>query len=561
MSFTKKTQNQLANDTILGLKKVFLNLSKQTSSKLSFDSEKLSEEKYLENCHSHQSGYALCIYYILKSQVSYLYDNLTEGIEYSQKAEKLLPFITGKFQIAAHNFYQSLLLAVLYPEANLEEQKNYWKQLEANQQQMKIWADNCPENFWHKYFLVSAEMARITGKELEAMDLYDRAIESARKNEFIPNEALGNELAAKFWLEKGKQNIAKVYLMEAYYGYQLWGATRKVEDLEEKYPHLLSRGAVQASLITSSTTGTNADVLDLTTVIKASQALAGEIVLDKLLKNLMKIVLENAGAQKGFLILEKDGKWVIEAEGVVNSDEVRILQSIPIDFVDPDKQTPILPVAIVNYVARTKENVVLNDAVIEGQFTCAPYIVATQPKSILCTPLLHQGKLIALLYLENNLTTGAFTNERLEVLKILSSQGAISIQNAQLYVELRESERKLTQFLEAVPVGVFVVNSKGQPYYANQTAQKIAGKGIVPSATLDQLEDVYQAYLANTEQLYPSERGAIARALKGERTTIDDMEIRRPDRTIPLEFTATPIYDEQGEITYAIELLHKYFVV
>jgi predicted ATPase/GAF domain-containing protein len=490
LSFTQKTQNQIANDTILGLKNILLNLSKQTSGKLSFDHENLSEVKYLENCYSHQTAYALCLYYILKSQVFYLYDNLTEGIESSQKAEKLLPAITGKFQIAAHNFYQSLLLAAIYPEANAEDQKNYWQKLEANQQQMKIWADNCPENFWHKYLLVAAEMARITGKDLEAMDLYDRAIESASLNEFIPNEILGNELAAKFWLEKGKENIAKVYLMEAYYGYQLWGATRKVEDLEEKYSHLWS------------TTDTNPDVLDLTTVIKASQALAGEIVLDKLLKKLMKIVLENAGAQTGCLILEKKGQLLIEATSAWNEDEVIVHQSTLV------KSLQQLPLSVINYVERTREDVVLTNASGEGRFTTDAYIIKNQPKSILCTPIIHKDELIGMLYLENNLTAGAFTPDRLEVLKLLSSQAAISIENAKLYEEMTVLNKNLQEEIsDRISAEEALRESKEElAEYSRTLEQKVSERTLELSQTLEILKATQAELLFENELLRSAEQ-------------------------------------------------------
>ena len=211
-----------------------------------------------------------------------------------------------------------------------------------------------------------------------------------------------------------------------------------------------------------------------------------------------------------------------------------------------------LPISVINYVARTRENMVSTDATSEGIFTTDTYIIKNQPKSILCTPIIHQSQLIGLLYLENNLIIGAFTPDRLEVLKLLSSQAAISIQNAQLYIALRESEKRLAQFLEAVPVGVFVTDANGKPYYANQTAQQILGKGIVPKVTSAQLAEVYQVYQAGTEQLYPTELQPILRALKGENTTIDDMTIHQGNKVIPLEVSATPIFDEKGEIVYAI---------
>ncbi len=221
----------------------------------------------------------------------------------------------------------------------------------------------------------------------------------------------------------------------------------RLEALEFEYPQFLmdtnDRKENQSINKTESTGGINPQELDLMTVTKASQVLASEIKLDQLLAKLMKTVIENGGAQKGFLILEKDRKWVIEAEGTVDSDDVTLLRSLPIDSVDGDKQIPILAVAIINYVVRTQENVVLGNATVEEQFIRDPYIVATQPKSILCTPLLHQGKLSGILYLENNLTTEAFTSDRIEVLRILSAQAAISIENARLYGQLEDYNRNL----------------------------------------------------------------------------------------------------------------------
>ncbi len=217
-----------------------------------------------------------------------------------------------------------------------------------------------------------------------------------------------------------------------------------------------------------STSGSQSgEALDFASVMKASQAISGEIVLDKLLASLMKILIENAGAQTGFLILEKAGQWAIEASGEVDADRITVLQSIPIDN--------RLPASIVNYVARTRETVVKNDAANQGKFTLDPYIKAHKTKSILCAPLINQGQLGGIVYLENNLTTGAFTPDRLEIIQLLSGQAAIAIANAKLYAEVKESEGRLTQFLEAMPVGVAIHSPTGQLHYANQTAQQLLG--------------------------------------------------------------------------------------
>ncbi|HLP87334.1 MAG TPA: AAA-like domain-containing protein [Nostocaceae cyanobacterium] len=317
----------------------------------------------------------------------------------------------------------------------------------------------------------------------------------------------------------------------------------------------------------SSYNSRNPEFLDLITVFKASQVLASEIVLSQLLDKLIKILIENAGAQRGFLLLKKNGQLLIEASGVVGQNGITVLQSIPIE------NSQDLSVGVVNYVQRTHESLVLNDAITEEIFITDSYIQNKFPKSILCTPIINQGQLIGILYLENNLTTGAFTSDHLEILKLLSSQAAISIKNAQLYEEmnalnldlkqeiahrqqaeeaLRESERKLAQLLEAVPVGIFVVDLDGKPHYANQHAIQIIGKDVEHDATISDLSNIYQIYLAETKQICPVEQLPIIQALKGKCVNVDNIEIHRINQIIPLEVSATPIFDEQGQITYAI---------
>ncbi|MEG4960165.1 MULTISPECIES: ATP-binding sensor histidine kinase [unclassified Microcoleus] len=446
LHFCHHTKNLWAIDIIIANKIAILNLMGEE--------DEVSEKQHLENFNDRKSMAALCEFYVLKAQSFYLYEQYSEALSASDRASEIIDYLMGHISSSHHNFYRSLILTALYPAVSESEQKDYWQELEANQKQIKIWADNCSENFAHKFWLVAAEMARISGRDLEAMDLYDRAIADAREHDFIQNEALAAELAAKFWLAKGKEEFAQIYLTKAHYGYQVWGAKRKVENFEKKYPQLLARTSAKTatktklSQTTTATTSNNlGDTLDLATVMKASQAISGEIVLSKLLERLMKIAIENAGAQKGFLILEKAGNWALEAEGSVKEDEVSVLRSLPLNPKAASGEIPKLASAIANYVIRTQENVVLNNATQEGQFTRDPYIAATQPKSILCTPLLHQGKLTGILYLENNLTEGAFTTDRLELLKVLSAQIAISIENAQLYNNLQEFNQNLEQLV------------------------------------------------------------------------------------------------------------------
>jgi predicted ATPase/GAF domain-containing protein/tRNA A-37 threonylcarbamoyl transferase component Bud32 len=564
LSFCKKTNNFLGSELIKGLQLTLNDLTEIQTDRLGLQFDRVSELHVLEN---DRLPHIICIYQIFKSQVLYLHDRPEAALTCARSAQMLLTWISAQYFVSEHNFYYSLILAALYPTAAAAQQQQYWEQLVANQQQMQIWADHCPENFRHKYLLVAAEMARISGNWPEAMDLYDRAINSASANEFIQNEALANELAAKFWLGRSKPEFAQIYLKSAYQGYQLWGAHRKVADLEARYPQWLSAspaGIHNMQILTSLTSATStSEAIDLAAVIKASQAISSEIDLDKLLAKLMRIAIENAGAQIGFLLLPVGGdleagdrQWAIAAQGHADDEQITVERQVLVDA----PQIGMVSMAIVNYVARTHESIVLNDAAREGQFTRDPYILATQPKSILCAPLLvgaaagnePSGKLRGILYLENNSTAGAFTPQRLAVLKLLSSQAAISLQNAQFYIAVHENERRLSQFLDAVPVGIAILAADGQLYYANQTAQTLLGEGIGAADPPDRLPAIDQFYQAGTDRPYLAQNMPIVRALQGERATVDDIEIRQAERMIPIEMCGTPVFDDNGRTIYGI---------
>ncbi|HBE19223.1 MAG TPA: serine/threonine protein kinase, partial [Cyanobacteria bacterium UBA11367] len=391
-------------------------------------------------------------FYFLKLLLFYLFKNNEKAVEYAELAATQIDGVVGLLFVAEHNFYYSLALLAQYPHLSKSEQEQCLNQVTKNQEIMEKWAFHAPSNFQHKYDLVEAEKARVLRQIVLAMGLYDLAIQGAKKQGYTHEEALSNELAGEFYLSLGRQKIAKTYLTEAHYGYTCWGATAKIQDLESRYPQLIAQNydkETSHNTLTSITTSFgNSGVLDFRTAIKASQALSCEIELAKLLNKLMKIVIENAGAQTGLLILEKDGQLFIEAAGAIDKDEVVVRQSTPVETED------ILPLSAINYVARTKENVVLNNATTEGLFTTDPYITSQQPKSILCTPIVNQGKFIGLIYLENNLTAGAFTPERIEVLNILSSQIAISLENALLLENLTLAKEQLEDYSHTLELKV-----------------------------------------------------------------------------------------------------------
>ncbi|MEG4234505.1 AAA family ATPase [Microcoleus sp. Pol11C3] len=416
------------------------NLLDKNSDKYHLLGENFNEEELLPGMEFSNNGTLLYAYYVGKMILSYLFKEPDQTVLSAHLALKYAATGAGLMHMSIYNFYHSLALLALYPKASPKEPEKYLSVVAANQEKMKTWAFHAPSNFQHKYDLVEAEKARVLGQPLEASDYYDRAIAGAKEQGYLQEEALANELAAEFYFSRDKDKIARIYLTDAYYGYSRWGALAIIKDLEARYPQIFSRIAkpeTQRSQVTMTTTSTGSGgSLDLATVIKASQALSGEIVLSKLLAKLMKIAIENAGAQSGIFILQKSDNLLIEAYGTVDSD-VEVLQTIPVE------KSQQLPISLINYVARTHENVVLNDASCEGTFTADSYIVNQKPKSVLCTPIIHQGKLTGIFYLENNLTIGAFTPDRLEVLQLLSSQAAISIENARLYNDLAEANATL----------------------------------------------------------------------------------------------------------------------
>ncbi|MBW4681165.1 MAG: AAA family ATPase [Microcoleus vaginatus WJT46-NPBG5] len=425
-----------------------LNFQGKAADKYVLIGESFDESQMLPRLIEAKTGTVLFVFYVAKTILLYQFKDVEAAIKSAALASEQAGSAFGFIQVAILNFYHSLALLAHYRQASSLEQPEYLAQVEANQKNMKHWAHQAPMNFQHKYDLIEAEKARVLKEIVAAMELYDRAIQGARKQGYIQEEALAYEQAAEFYLELGREEIAQSYMTKAHYCYIRWGAKAKVEDLELRYPHFISRmfatnkTNIQATTITvSGSARSSVAALDLSTVMKASQAISGEIVLDKLLAQLMKILVENAGAQKGFLILVQDNQLLLEASYLSELEQILVRQSMPMEACH------YLPSTVIKYVERTRSDVVLANAACEGKFITDPYIVLNQLKSVLCVPILNQGKLVGILYLENNLTTGTFTPDRLELLRLLSSQAAISLENAILYARLEEKVKDRTQDL------------------------------------------------------------------------------------------------------------------
>ena len=442
----QKFKQEHALQWINELWQTVLNLMGRAKNPCYLIGEVYDESKILRLDSKANDSYLVSNLYISKLMLCYLFEEEQQSLDNCGLAERYIDAAIGSPSVPVFYFYDSLARLRAYHSYFKSQQITFYRKVQSNQKKMKKWAHHAPMNYLHKYYLVEAERYRILGKTKQAMDYYDRAIALAKENQYIQEEALAYELAAKFYLSQGKELIARTYLQEAHYRYLRWGALAKVKDLENRYPKLLTKSetSLSANSITSvtSTSGNqNNEILDLATVIKASQAISGEIVLEQLLMKLMKILLQNTGAQTGYLILEQGGRFAIEASGTVETDSITVLQSLPMES--------RVPISIVNYVARSRESVICNNASVQGKFNTNPYIQQHQPKSILCTPLINQGKLISIVYLENHLTVGAFTPQRIEIVNVLSSQAAISIENAKLYAEVRQNESRLLQLNQA----------------------------------------------------------------------------------------------------------------
>jgi predicted ATPase/signal transduction histidine kinase len=450
LKFAEQTQNQSVKDMLLACQLAIANLQSAQCNSLNFRTKTLDESQFLTGCQERSSSAGIGFYLVFKAQILYLYDRPLDALQCIQQAESLLQYFPGCISLAAFNFYHSLILAARYPDATADDQKADWQQLKTNQQQLQIWAKNCPENFLHQSLLVQAEMARLSDQPLTAIDLYDQAIDLAKDNKFVQDCALANELAAKSWLAQGKEKFAQLYLIEAYCGYQNWGARAKLKDLDRRYPQLLnefhnppsdSSSTDQTLSIThiSSTSTSSSQVLDLAAILKASQAISQEIQLDRLLETLMSVVLESAGAQKGTLLLQTDCDLAIVSQAISQTAGITILDSVPVTL------DQAVPMSLIHYVSRTQKKLLIHDAAIDAICATDPYVLDNQPKSILCFPIIYQSALFGIFYLENNQTTHAFTRDRLQVLFLLSSQIAVSLENAKLYETLQTANAALQE--------------------------------------------------------------------------------------------------------------------
>jgi predicted ATPase/signal transduction histidine kinase len=409
--------------------------------------------------------------YLAKATLFYLFKNHTEAWRYLQLAEPHQQASTGLLVVAIYYFYASLTLLALYDRVDPAQQATYLAIVDRNQSLLQQWAQLAPENFQHKYDLVATERSRVLGDWLAAMEGYDRAIQGARANGYLQEEAIANELAAEFYLSMGREMLVKPYMTEAYYCYSRWGAIAKVKALISHYAAFLPAYAKHpaSTLSGSGSLGTGSSIsgnLDFISLLNASQTITQTLDLEELLHRSLQIILQNAGAQRGALIMltssdaptsstqpfQGDYAIVAIAPDLPSSpgagDRNRINAAHPLPLADLAEDNAIACLGIVNYTLRTSESVIIDRAERDVQFGSHPYVQRYQPQSILCIPLVTQGQVLGAIYLENNATEGAFNDERVEILTLLSAQVAISLENASLYHSMETKVEARTQDLQ-----------------------------------------------------------------------------------------------------------------
>ncbi len=391
------------------------------------------------NLSLEESPFSMFCLYLIKLKLAYIFDKYSKAIVFAKSVEETMEAMPSIVGFAAGNFYSSLAKLAMFEKTR---QRKLLTQVVKNQKKMEFWAKHGPMNYLHKWHLVEAEKYRLLGKDSKAWYHYKKAIKGARENNYVNEEAIALELTARYFLRKEDEELAGHYMRQSYGAYARWGATAKLTHLKENYPELLIE-PLNFNISSFTTKSTNAyessktkhSELDMASLIRASHTLSSELELNTLISQLMKILLENAGAHQSFLLLpQNEEAWTVVAYCSV--DKEVSLENIPLEDAKNN-----LPISLIRFVIRTREHIVLSNAS-ESDYQQDSYIKLNKPKSVMSLPLMYQGNLVGVVYLENNLAVGAFSEDRVELLTLLSTQAAISLQNASLLSEVKD---KVTQ--------------------------------------------------------------------------------------------------------------------
>jgi predicted ATPase/signal transduction histidine kinase/CheY-like chemotaxis protein len=551
LAFARKIRFGLVTDIITGQLRLIRTLRGLTPAFNSFNDAQFDEERFEAHFEADpRLALPSCWYWIRKLQARFHAGEYESAIDAELQAQRLLWTSPSFFEVAEYHFYAALARAAHCGAISTEQRSPHREALDAHHRQLEIWAHHCPENFGTRHALISAEIARLEGRELDAERLYEESIQLARKNGFVHNEGIASELAARFYAARAFETIAQAYLRKARYCYLRWGADGKVRQLDESHPQLEAQPPAPPS---TATIGASVEQLDLTTVVRVSQAVSGEIVLEKLIDTLMRTALEHAGAQRGLLIVPYGGEHRIEAEANTSG------ASIAVRFRQASVSAADLPASVLHYVARTHESVILDDALAPNPFSADEYIQRNRVRSALCLPLIKQAALIGVLYLENNLTPHVFTPARNAVLRLIASQAAISLENAYLYTNLKQENSERRRAVEALRrsdvylaqaqavshTGSFGWNAATDELYWSAETFRIYE--FDPSIPLD-LQRIVQ-------QTHPQDKDLLERAIERARAEKKDFEMEyrlllRDGSIKHLQVVASALANESGGVEF-----------
>lgn len=492
LRFTTKTKNNLARSVVVAAYNVVLNLQGQSPGYASFDSDLISEKEMLADCETRGTSMAVCLFHLLQAHAFFLHGDYRQALAKISEAEKRIEYVSTTMSVAILPFIDAMTLSAMHSGVRELEAIGCWDRLLAHREAIAHWEQLCPNNFKAPSLLVQAEIARLEGRHIEAMRLYDSAIESATDTGFIPIDALANERAGRFWLTLEKPDFAKNYLERAHASYARWGARRKVERLAQEFPDLAPDRLASDDRAAGTDSRRWPQNLDLEAVIRMSQAIASELRLERLLATLVKLLIEAAGAQRALLFRAESDGLKLEAIGDVDSETPLVLESIAVD------DAKGFPKSVVNFVAQTNRELVLDDALSDEHYRNDPYVREKGLKSVLCLPFIQQQRLAGIVYLENRLATGVFTADRVGLVRVLAAEAAIAINNALLFgsVERKVEERtaelaKATRLAERARLTAEDANRAKSDFLANMSHELRTPLNAILGYTELMLDQIY----------------------------------------------------------------------
>ncbi|WP_166244999.1 protein kinase domain-containing protein [Paenibacillus turpanensis] len=453
--FVQKTRNPETLWMLEMFRYIFASLDGSAVLPLVIGDSPEEEELRLERLKGSHNQVIVQVFYMKKAMLNYLFGEYEEALRMARLSESVVSVSFGLFHAVEHAYFSALAACACYSRAEGKERHRLQKEIRTYAARLRKWARECPENYAHLYGLVQAERHRLAGRSRQAELAYEQAMEAALDHGFTQHYAITAERAALFYREQGRKQACSFYMTAAYQAYEQWGASAKTAHMEGAYGPLISQPSPQAPGISATmtkSTNTSAQSIDFAAVLKATQTVAGEIVMERLLTRLLNILLQTTGASRGVIVVKKKEGLFVEAESdpgqrmdgaadgeaKAEPEAVRVLQGQEIG------SFARLPLSVVHYTARTLETMVLNDAASEGIFISDPYIQRYRPHSVLCTPILLHGQLAAIIYLENEMTTHVFNAQKRAIIDIIAGQAVISLEHARWVLHLEERVKERT---------------------------------------------------------------------------------------------------------------------